>query len=104
MTINNDDDDGNSNNEIVVTVIILNHVNTILDTDARQINHCLWDTHTQRHVQTVSWALGSLTNSQNNRVMLLATVVCQVVCDTLGCEGVRIYDTEQKCFFCRRHR
>jgi hypothetical protein len=36
-------------------------------------------------------------NSQNNRVMLEAAVVCQVGCDTLGCEGVGIYGTKQKC-------
>jgi hypothetical protein len=28
--------------------------------------------------------------------MLEATVVCQVGCDTLCCEGVGIYGTEQK--------
>jgi len=36
-------------------------------------------------------------NSQNNRVMLEATVVCQVGCDTLDCEGVAIYRTVQEC-------
>ena len=29
--------------------------------------------------------------------MLEATVVCQVGCDILDCEGVGIYGTEQKC-------
>ena len=36
-------------------------------------------------------------NYQNNRVMLEATVVCQVGCDALSCDGVGIYGTEQKC-------
>lgn len=29
--------------------------------------------------------------------MLEAAVVCQVGCDTLGCEAVGIYGTKQKC-------
>jgi len=39
-------------------------------------------------------------NSQTNRVMLEATVVCQVGCDdceTLGCERAAIYGTEGIC-------